>query len=229
MPINAPITQTEGRGVHNFTDARGDMNQVLGVDKTADKWLVSVKSPLGTKVFEIPLSRAADEREATTQVEYLMKNNAKLDVALAEMDALVGAVADVGRKVDAWSPTEKKARKEAFIKKRQERIKKWKAELKELGEEGPGSDNYSIKTLKQNIKEAEQEITESGGKLDEAKQDNSSDYPMEVHYVEGMKSTNKTKRFKTEAEFDRWYEQNQGNIEIKGTRKADAEEAKNEK
>lgn len=100
MPINAPITQTEGRGVHNFTDARGDMNQVLGVDKTEDKWLVQVKSPLGTKVFEIPLSRAADEREATTQVEYLMKNNAKLDVALAEMDGLVGAIAEVGRKVD---------------------------------------------------------------------------------------------------------------------------------
>jgi hypothetical protein len=96
-----------------YAKARGDMGQITEVKKTADKWLASVKSPLGIKVFEIPLDRALDEGDVRTEVEKLMASNidwrddndskAKIDVAVAEMDALVGAISEVGRKVDAMT------------------------------------------------------------------------------------------------------------------------------
>jgi len=142
---------------------RGDTNgQITGLKKTAYKWLAQVKAPLGTKVFEIPLSRALDEGAVRTEVEKLMKSDAErkdtaqytakqnpdlareghshtwyiadkngdyagdamyktkaeaeaairkmesgskkdatLDDCVAEMDAVVGAIADVARKLDA--------------------------------------------------------------------------------------------------------------------------------
>jgi len=142
-----------------WKDTRSDAGQITGLKQTADKWLVQVKVPLGTKVFEIPLSRALDEGAVRTEVEKLMatnkndaaqytakqnpdlareghshtwyiadkngdyagdamyktkaeaeaairkmesgsKKDATLDDCVAEMDAVVGEIAEVARRVD---------------------------------------------------------------------------------------------------------------------------------
>jgi DNA repair exonuclease SbcCD ATPase subunit len=94
---------------------RTDMGQVLTIKNTGDKWLAQVKAPLGTKVFEIPASRASDEFEARIEIEKLIASNinwheddnmtdkkdATVEDCIAEMDGVVTELADLTRKVDS--------------------------------------------------------------------------------------------------------------------------------
>lgn len=55
--------------------SRKDMGQIVDVKQTETKWLASVKSPLGIKVFEIPRSRAADWSDVRTEVDKMVASN----------------------------------------------------------------------------------------------------------------------------------------------------------
>jgi hypothetical protein len=48
------------------------------------------------------------------------------------------------------------------------------------------------------------------------------DGPIEVDYSEGVKNTRKHRKFKSQRDFERWLDQNEGNVEVHGTRAADA-------